>query len=287
MDFIKGLFEARMTQGSNNVRQLTYTDCAERAYLVLLALEVMRQYPDYREATQKYAKRTIAFGQYQQYRIGGTDLYNFMYFLVGDKEAQDKLKDPEAAERIKKTLNIPLQQINKYLRELSTGAIPRNSFSVLAKVEAGLKITNPDYRALRRYIANFAKLSFNDRQIVTTRLLLAARAKLRSSDLIDDIEKWAADKNLEKQIPVDPEPTVSTPDVSTSPADIALYRYLVGSENMASTRRFLDHAKNGKAVSSEMLRAYLPIIEMIDDIVAAGPAHVQNLKALHKRSKKR
>jgi hypothetical protein len=30
----------------------------------------------------------------------------------------------------------------------------------------------------------------------------------------------------------------------------------------------------------------MPAIKMIDDIVAAGPAYVNNLRALHKRAKK-
>jgi len=35
-----------------------------------------------------------------------------------------------------------------------------------------------------------------------------------------------------------------------------------------------------------MVQAYLPAIEMIDDLVQAGPAYVQQLRALHKRAKK-
>jgi hypothetical protein len=110
---------------------------------------------------------------------------------------------------------------------------------------------------------------------------------LRSSDIIDDFERFAAVKNLEKTDVFDPEPQISTPDIRTSPSDIALYRYLVGAKNMALTKRFLDQAKNGKAVSAKMMKAYMPVIEMIDDIVQAGPAYVQNLRAVHDRAKKK
>jgi len=34
------------------------------------------------------------------------------------------------------------------------------------------------------------------------------------------------------------------------------------------------------------VQAYLPAIEMLDDIVQAGPAFVQQLRALQKRAKK-
>ena len=117
-------------------------------------------------------------------------------------------------------------------------------------------------------------------------MIFAVRAKLRSSDVIDDFEKFAAIKNLEKEYATDPEPTVSKPDIATTPANMALYRYLVGDKNIMMTKKFIEHAKDGKAASSNMIQAYLPAIEMIDDIVQAGPSFIQNLRALHKRAKK-
>ena len=66
---------------------------------------------------------------------------------------------------------------------------------------------------------------------------------------------------------------------------MALYRYLVGDKNIMMTRRFIEHAKDGKAASANMVKAYMPAIEMLDDIVQAGPSFIQNLRALHKRAK--
>ena len=68
--------------------------------------------------------------------------------------------------------------------------------------------------------------------------------------------------------------------------DLALYRYLVGDKNLALTKKFLEQAKDGKAASANMVAAYLPAIKLIDDIVSAGPAYVQQLRAIHKRAKK-
>jgi hypothetical protein len=133
---------------------------------------------------------------------------------------------------------------------------------------------------------NFARLTKAEKRLLSTRLIFAVRAKLRSSDIIEDFEKFAAIKNLEKASVIDPEPTVSTPDIATKPSDLALYRYLVGDKNLALTKKFLEQAKDGKAASANMVQAYLPAIEMIDDIVQAGPAAVQQLRALHKRAKR-
>jgi len=286
MDFIKDLHESRMTKDNGSSKKLTYTDCGERAYLTLLALETMRQYPDFRGYVQRYCKKTSGFELYKFYRIMGTDLYNFIYFLVGDDSAQDKLKDPGAAKKLKKTTNIPVADVNRYIQYIAQGRKPLQISNMFMKLESGLNITNSDYKAIRRNLVNFGKLTKAEKRLLSTRLIFAVRAKLRSSDIIEDFEKFAQIKDLEKASVIDPEPTVSRPDIATRPGDLALYRYLVGDRNLALTKKFLEAAKDGKAASSSMVQAYLPAIEMLDDIVQAGPAFVQQLRALQKRAKK-
>jgi hypothetical protein len=251
-----------------------------------LALETLRQYPDFRGYVQRYCKKTSGFELYKFYRIMGTDLYNFIYFLVGDDSAQDKLKDPGAAKKLKKTTNIPVADVNRYIQNIAQGRKPLQISNMFMKLESGLNITNSDYKAIRRNLVNFGKLTKAEKRLLSTRLIFAVRAKLRSSDIIEDFEKFAQIKDLEKASVIDPEPTVSRPDIATRPGDLALYRYLVGDRNLALTKKFLEAAKDGKAASSSMVQAYLPAIEMLDDIVQAGPAFVQQLRALQKRAKK-
>ena len=86
--FIKDLHESRMTKDNGNSKKLTYSDCCERLYLTLLILETMRHFPDFQQSVQKYAKSTVGFETYKFYRIMGSDLYNFTYFLVGGDAAQ-------------------------------------------------------------------------------------------------------------------------------------------------------------------------------------------------------
>lgn len=284
--FLKDLYESRMTKDNGNAKKLTYTDCGERMYLTLLALETMRNYPDFKGYVQRYCKKTAGFELYKTYRIMGTDLYNFIYFLVGDGSAQNKLKDPEAAKRLRATTKLPTAAINRYINAIAQGKAPAQINSMFMSIESAIKVTNSDYKAIRRNLANFSKLTKAEKRVLSTRLIFAVRAKLRSSDIIEDFEKFAAVKNLEKASVIDPEPTVSTPDIATRPSDLALYRYLVGDKNLALTKKFLEAAKDGKAASALMIQAYLPAIEMINDIVQAGPAYVQQLRAVHNRAKR-
>ena len=284
--FLRDLHESRMTKDNGNAKKLTYTDCGERMYLTLLALETMRQYPDFQGYVKRYAKKTAGFEQYKMYRIMGTDLYNFTYFLVGSSTAQDKLKDPEAAKRMRATTKLPTAAINRYINAIAQGKTPVQVNNLFQAIETAIKVTNSDYKAIRRNLMNFARLTKAEKRLISTRLIFAVRAKLRSSDIIEDFEKFAAIKNLEKASVIDPEPTISTPDLSTTGAELALYRYLVGDRNLALTKKFLEQAKDGKAASANMVAAYLPAIKMIDDIVKGGPAMVQQLRAVHKRAKR-
>ena len=284
--FLRDLHESRMTKDNGNAKKLTYTDCGERMYLTLLALETMRQYPDFKAYVQRYAKKTAGFEQYKMYRIMGTDLYNFTYFLVGDSGAQDKLKDPESAKRMRASTKLPTSAINRYINTIAQGKTPVQVNNLFQAIESAIKVTNSDYKSIRRNLMNFARLTKAEKRLISTRLIFAVRAKLRSSDIIEDFEKFASIKNLEKASVIDPEPTISTPDLSTTGAELALYRYLVGDSNLALTKKFLEQAKDGKAASANMVAAYLPAIKMIDDIVKAGPGAVQQLRAVHNRAKR-
>jgi len=65
----------------------------------------------------------------------------------------------------------------------------------------------------------------------------------------------------------------------------ALYGYLVGIENAVRAAKFVETAEQKKTVPAEYVKGYLPIIEMIDDIVDGGAGYIQQLRALHQRAK--
>lgn len=68
--------------------------------------------------------------------------------------------------------------------------------------------------------------------------------------------------------------------------EFSLYRLIVGTENLMLTKKFLELAEKEKSIPSSLVKGYKPAIDMIDEIVQAGPAYVQLLKALHNRAKR-
>jgi hypothetical protein len=286
LDFIKDLYEARLTRDANNVRNLTYTDCCERTYLTLLILELARKIPGQESWVREYADRTLTTAGFKTFLPSRSDLHNLVYFIIGDEDALGKLKDPGAARKLQKNTFFPLNSFERYIRNIKTGTTPSVVSEFFIKIENKLHITNSEYKATRRGVLNFERLDFKSKQNVVTRLLIAARAKLRTSDIIDNFSELSAENSFETGRIKDNEPKVSVPDITVDSKTLALYRYLVGTDNLALTKRFVELAKNGQSIPSNAVQAYMPIIKMIDDIVNGGPQYVQLLRNIHKKSKK-
>jgi hypothetical protein len=154
------------------------------------------------------------------------------------------------------------------------------------RIENGLHINNKEYRDLRRYIGRYNHESKQAQKNIVTKLLYAIRAKLRSSDIIDDFSKLVADKDLETTRVQDTEVTFSKPDIGMNLSDMHFYRFLASPHKLLQIKKFLEFVREGKPVPTNFVQAYLPIIEMIDDIVQSGPQHIQMLKTIHKNAKK-
>ena len=287
MDFIKELHEARLTRQGGALKTLTYTDCCERAYLTMLILEVLRKFPNMAAYAHGYAKKTSGHDNYNHFRMSSTDLYNFIYFIVGDKDALDKLKDPGAASIMRRSTQFPLMAFNRYVSKLKMGGAgnAQQDQQTFINIESALKITNSDYKAVRRNVFSFSSLSSNSKKQLVTRLLLAARAKLRNSDIIQYLEELSAERDLEVYKVSDPEPKVSIPDIAVTSQDMAGYLRLVGAKNLMLTKKFLELAKDGKSIPANILQAYIPAIIILDNIAKGGAGYVQALRALENRAK--
>ena len=79
---------------------------------------------------------------------------------------------------------------------------------------------------------------------------------------------------------------MSSPDITVTPNDMLSYRYLVGDKNLMMAKRFLELAKSGKGIPSNVVQSYLPAIQLVDQIAKAGPGFTQQLRVLANRAKK-
>jgi len=249
-------------------------------------MQVMRHYRSHRDTSAKYAYKTVMYRDYGRHRVDSSDLYNLFYFITGDETALGKLKNPGNAAKERKGIILSVGNLNGYLRDMAKNTSPSTSdIERLFQIERELKIQTSDYKTLRRRIASFGTDTQKERQLTVTRLLFAGRAKLSDSDFLQQFSKLALDKNLEDLSKTDPEYSVSTPD-DVKQSDVINYRFLVPVSKLPFIAKFIENAVAGKTTVAQFVQAYAPLVVMLDDIVRAGPAYIEQFKILHKRAKK-
>ena len=171
LNFLTELHEARMTRNTSDNSKLSYTDCCERLYLMTLVLELLRKFSEFNGTVAGYATKTTQNQNYRQFRMHGTDLYNLIYFVSGDDDAMMKLKDFESAKKVRASTFLPVMGLNRWLITLK-GTSKTSGSEMLMSIERACKITNTDYKTIRRAVTNWDRLSGADKKKWVTKLLL-------------------------------------------------------------------------------------------------------------------
>jgi hypothetical protein len=117
---------------------------------------------------------------------------------------------------------------------------------------------------------DFIRALTNDEELILDEDLekfLEEIIQLEDMDLLDE-NVWA---RIEKRV---------------AARDLLMYKYIVGAAKLMGTKKFLELAKQGKSVPGTFVKAYQPVLEMVDDIITAGPTYVQLLRVLHKRAQR-
>ena len=117
---------------------------------------------------------------------------------------------------------------------------------------------------------NFLRAILNEEDIITDKEYLDLIEEIAALSENEFVDEDAFDR-IEKRV---------------KDREHALYRYFVGTKNLMLAKKFIEAALDGKSAPSTYVKAYSPIIEMLEDIVEAGPSYVHNLKVLHQRAKK-
>ena len=279
MQFINELLESRATRNINNLKKYTRYDCVERVYLILLAIEMTRHTLDFSKVVKRYAQDSLSTN-YSHYSSNQTDLHNYVYFVAGPDSAQANLADAEYAMAQKKSKTFPVDKLQQYLKKIINASEPDLVTRFFMDIERSGVITNNTYIDIRRTLGDWRKITPTARRTAATKLLYAFRAKLPDSDFIIHLQKWSSMVDAEMSTVPD------TEKKDEHGAHISNYRFLVGSDNIMQTKIFLQLAKSGKSIPSDYVQAYMPIINMIDDLAKAGPGAMQHLILLHKRLKK-
>jgi len=277
--FIKYVAEGRVVRRANDLQRYTFQEICEKIYLSFLTLSLLKNLNLTKNWVRSYARDTITYGAFDKIRYTANDLHNMLAVVDGDPEITKKLANKNSAMALRQRQSVPTLAVKRYLRLLNS------DYEFLSIMEKALGISNSDYKNLRRAIANFDTLDSRRKKITVTRLLQAVRSKLSGTDISRHLEHFSRKADFELDDVVDAEK--ATTDLSMSGDELNAYRILVGPANIRRAKMAVRLAQDGKSIPANVVVAYVPIMNMIDDIARGGFAFVRLLQSIHTRAKKR
>ena len=284
--FIQDIAEGKMIRGQDSVSKLSFTDANDLALLYLFALQIMRHYPISNNFAKSYSREVMKWQDWNYFRSSGNDLYGLLNIISGDMKIISKLRDPKSALAVRQRTNLPIMAVKRLLRSIAQGDRPNSQDgSDLMKINSALR--NSQFGNLRRKVANYRTLPRSERRQLATQVEQALKARGRNSDIVDYFAMFVKDYDLESTTVKDPFPSITVPDpVQPDTKDINMLKLLgVPTRDLPFAYKVLSMTSRGLGLPPRFAQAYRPIMQIVDDILKAGPGYVNLLKTVHSRAK--
>jgi hypothetical protein len=193
LEFVNDLNESSQYRTRFSLKQTNARNIADHAFMDLISLWILYNEYEYAPMAIEYARKTVGFGNFNSYRQSGTDLYMTLNILSTKNNAM--LGGGEADQVFFENIFIPTDKIIQYLRKTATNKLTAIfARQILQELERSLKISNSNYRSLRRMAQNWGILSETQKSLVMTRLIQYYRANARKSELFHLITELSNEK---------------------------------------------------------------------------------------------
>lgn len=190
--FIGDIMESKMFRSKSRVEGTKSREMADFAMMNMLALYILSNEYDFAPVAQDYAKRTMAYGNFNTYRAGGTDLN---VALTAVKTGMSDARDKDVLQNQKFSFNET--RIKAFLNTIKAGRKPMGVPGFFMKLENDMDIQNSNYRSIRRLVQDWPRLNGMQKQLVITRMMQFFRAKALRSELYSYIRDMARSQGLQ------------------------------------------------------------------------------------------
>ena len=184
MKFLQEIIESRMYRRLDMIKGTDVGTIADMLFDHLIMLRLL-YYID-KPAAMRYARDTMANPSFNGYRQSMPDLYNFITFVINQRQFADKLFNDW-------DITIPELRLKRMLRSIADGDLDEvDNNALLMLVQRRLKGLSADQIWARRLVQDWIPKYANrqDRKNLITRLLQAVRRPI-STDLYMQLMKSA------------------------------------------------------------------------------------------------
>lgn len=193
LDFVGDLNESSQYRTVYSLKQTNAREIANHAFMDMISLWILYNEYAYAPMAIEYAKKTAQFGNFNNYRQSGTDLYITLnvlstknYQILGGRETDQVFLDK---------INCSYNRVTQFLRKISNNSLNAVfARQFLQEVERSLQIDNSNYRSVRRLAQNWGIITETQKSLVITRLLQFYRAHARKSEMFQLLTKLSKEK---------------------------------------------------------------------------------------------
>ena len=193
IEFINTLCESRMFRTKNVADTLDVDDAADLAFMSLMIIAVFNKSYDFAPLASEYADRTIAYSNFDRFRMSGTDLYISLNRLLG--KDQDYLTDNDQIAI--KRVNIDSNRIKRFLKAIAKNDSSSTIYRELYRFEKDLNIQDSMLKSIRRLVSDWDGLSHSQRSVVVTRMKQFMMLRAKRADLTAPLLKFHKMGNYE------------------------------------------------------------------------------------------
>jgi len=161
------LCESRLYRTTNSLSRLNGRNIADLLYLNTLAVYLMLQDDKQHDYATEYAKKTVQYGSYNNFKTVATDLYMLCYVIQNVDNTIIKLNDHVHSIKFIRSLQFDSHRHYMFTRIMAREEDTRgiaNSFFL--RLESQLNIKESNYKQYRRDIAVWGDLEYSIKQRV-------------------------------------------------------------------------------------------------------------------------
>lgn len=203
MDILSSLSESKMFRSKNAIERLSARQAVDLFHMHFCALAILLQSRLTERWAKDYAKRTIQFGSFGEWRTNSTEIGILGWSLLTD-DVDFRL--PRSSDYLRSRLTIDEGLVIRWLKTASTGHFDQGlTKRIFSRIDLWLKIDDETLRAIRRLAQDWDNLDLEESQLVTTRLLQLFRAHGRDSEILLQLTQLANAHGLELRDVCNPE----------------------------------------------------------------------------------
>jgi hypothetical protein len=177
MPFLQYVNEARVIRRQTDLERYSFQEIQERIYISFLALSLLHSNQKTQSWAKSYADQTMVYGGFDAVRSSANDLHNMLAVIDGRIEIVKKLRNPGQAEALRQRNTLPTLAVKRYLRKLE------DDYHFLSQLENNLRISNSEYKHLRRGISDFNRLDSTSKKKIVKKILNLAQNLLPGTDI--------------------------------------------------------------------------------------------------------